>query len=565
MESLLNDSVQKRLQLMEVIFDSISEGLMIADENGLIVAVNQGFTEITGYTEEEVLGRNPRILKSDRHTDEFYSHMWESILSRDRWDGQVWNRKKNGEIYLQWLSIRAIRSDESIQNFIGIFYDNVSRSEHYPVRIAQHDILTGLPSRILFEDRLQTAIARAKTSHKTLAVILIDLDQFRLINDALGHSGGDLFLQEIAARIQNTVGHDMTVSRHGGDEFFVLLENRTELNTIAYETQKLMNELSLPVSVMGHRLYITISMGIAVYPYDGSSPEELIRHAEIAMYSAKDTGKNNYNFYKNSMNRRTLQRLSLESDLRSSDFHEALQVYYQPRYCIQEGRICGAEALLRWTENDGLFVNTADFVQFIEEKKLIDSIGRRILKTACFDGKEIYERTGVALDVSVNISPAQIQKTDLIMELRLLIEELNYDPAMLSLEVTESTILENMDYTIHVLEQIRKMGVRISIDDFGSGYSSLNYIKRLPLDTLKIDRSFIVEITEDLRDQAIVSYIISLAHTLHLAVVVEGVESEEQFEYLKRSGADEIQGFYTGRPMTREDLIEVLRKEKKVL
>lgn len=542
---------------------------MVTNPDGLIVYVNPTFEKTSGYTLKEVFAANPRILKSGLHDDKFYKNFWNSLLTTGEFEGEIWNRKKNGELYLQWINVFTLRDPENVlTHYAAIFY-NMNRFRWQDERVdfyMNHDALTGLPNRHLFMDRLAVAIKHGTRTGDNVAAIFINLDQFKHINDVFGYSRGDDFIRRTALRLMNYQEEGMSIYRHGGDEYFVLIDQARTVDDVARIARKLLERISEPFRIKDNgqedrEFYITASAGISIFPLDGNDPESLINNAELAMYQAKSRGKNNYSFYKHSLNKRTLDRLSLENDLRNAlDKHE-IEVYYQPRINLQDGFIVGMEALARWRKEDGLLVNTADFIEFAEESRLIIPIGAHILHKACETTRRLNEERGLNLSISVNVSAFQFQAPDFSRFVRQVIKRTALPGDRLVLEITESVIMDDLLSVTTILKELKALGVRISIDDFGSGYSSLNYLKHLPLDELKIDRMFLLDVENDERDQSIIEYITALGHRLKLDVVVEGLETRKQLEFLKTLDCDQAQGYLVSPPVREEEFIRLLEEK----
>ncbi len=546
---------EENLRLAAKVFDSSVEGILITDADSRIVTVNRAFTHITGFQAEDAIGKTPKLLSSGKHNPDFYINMWRLLKENGQWRGEIWNRRKNGETYLEWLTISAVRNDKGeTVNYVAVFSDITSRklAEERLNYLANHDALTGLPNRVLFLERLDLGLARAHRTQKMVAVMFFDLDRFKIINDTLGHSVGDQLLQEVATRVRGCLREDDTVARLGGDEFTVILEGINEDKYVAMVAQKIIDILAKPFKLVGQEVFVTASVGISVYPNDGEDPHSLVRHADVAMYRAKEMGKNNYQFFKTEMNTRAFERLTLENNLRRALERNEFELHYQPQLDLASGDVVGAEALIRWRHPELGLVSPDRFIPIAEETGLIIPIGEWVLRTACAQNKA-WQRAGFApLHVAVNLSGRQFKQKDLLRMIERAFAETGLDPAFLELEITESVIMEHADETIATLACMKTMGFQLSIDDFGTGYSSLSYLKRFPIDTLKIDRSFVHDITTDQDDAAITTAVIALAHSLNLKVIAEGVENGEQLEFLRAQGCDMIQGYHFSRPMTVE-------------
>ncbi|MCR6630829.1 MAG: EAL domain-containing protein [Magnetospirillum sp.] len=562
-EALLRS--RKDLYLARKVIEASLDGIMICTPQGLIEFVNPAFSQLTGYSFEEVFGKNPNILKSGRHDEEFYKRMWATLGHEGVWQGEVWNRRKTGEIYPEWLTINVIRDDEGqISQYAAVFSDITERkkAEERIKNLAYFDVLTGLPNRRLFTDRLHMAIANAHRHDQRLAIMFLDLDLFKRINDTLGHGVGDLVLVESSKRLGQCVREGDTVARLGGDEFVILLPELDHIEDAAKLAERVISQVKAPFVIDEHELYVTTSVGIAVYPDDGQTVEQLIKNADTAMYRAKDLGRNSYQLYTSAMNARSFERLAMESSLRHALSRNEFTLVYQGKVDLVSGRLSGVEALVRWRHPDMGMVSPAEFIPLAENMGLIGDIGAWVLKAACRQCKSWHDLGLPPVRIAVNVSALQFREGDVpaIVEEALL--ESGLPPHYLELELTESVLMQRVEEVAQVLRELRQMGVHISIDDFGTGYSSLSYLKRMPIDALKIDRSFVHDLLDegkvaDGEGAEIVSTIINLAHNLRLRAVAEGVETQEQAEFLRARGCDEIQGFLVSRPVSGEDLVSL--------
>jgi diguanylate cyclase (GGDEF)-like protein/PAS domain S-box-containing protein len=517
----------------------------------LIVEVNKAFETITGYSRADALGRNPNFLSSGRQDKEFYRRMWQTLHAEGFWQGEIWNRRKNNEIFPEWLSLSAIRDDGGeITHYVATFSDvteakaNEARIQH----MAHHDFLTGLPNRFLLTDRFKQVAAAAERNDTRFALLFIDLDRFKNVNDTLGHSIGDQLLRDVASRLGSIVRGTDTLSRQGGDEFLVLLGEVETPETAAIVARKLMQMLGEPFLLDGHPITVTPSIGIAVSPEDGTDLDSLLKHADLAMYDAKQQGRNNYQFFRREMNARSLELLLMESDLRQALRKSEFELHYQPQISVSTGQPQGLEALLRWRHPERGLVSPADFIPMAEETGLILPIGNWVLKTACQQLANWRANGWPELRVAVNLSAAQFRQQDLLTQVEAALAAANLPADALELEVTESILMIDAEGTAKMLNALNAMGVALAIDDFGTGYSSLAYLKRFSVSTLKVDRSFVSGIGIDGEDAAICAAVIGLAHSLHLDVVAEGVETQAQYDWLAKAGCHIIQGYFTGRP-----------------
>ncbi len=555
---------EEQLALAAQIFDSSVEGITVTDENGTILMVNKAFTHITGYQPEEVVGKKPSLLKSDRHDASFYQAMWATLFANGRWEGEIWNRKKNGEVYPEWLSITAIRDEHGrVSRHVAVFHD-MSEVRGYEERLhfqAYHDALTTLPNRLLFLDRLQVAIAHAHRNQQHLAVLVLDLDNFKHINDSFGHTVGDSLLQQVANRLKEALGNDHTVARLGGDDFAILAERLSDEHGALQTARQLIDLFALPFDLKIYEPVITISIGITYYPADGEEPEVLLKNAELAMYRAKDEGKNKYQLFTKVLDAKVIHRLSLENRLRKAVERQEFLVYYQPRVAMASDRIVGMEALIRWQNAEGDLIPPLDFIPLAEETGLIIPIGLQVLHQACRTMRE-WLTTHPGLRLSVNLSPRQFRQEDLLPAIKRLLDETALPPANLELEITEGAIMHNEEQALAQLFELRELGVQLALDDFGTGYSSLHYLRRLPINTIKIDRSFIKGLPDDSDSVAITTSIIALAEAMGLTVVAEGIEEQPQLDFLRQHQCAEIQGYIFSPPVPAAQFSAMLTEGK---
>ncbi|NLG16038.1 MAG: EAL domain-containing protein [Fibrobacter sp.] len=559
-----SDSHLSKLQkeyLEETIFINVSEGILITDSMCRIINVNPGFTHITGYTPQEVIGRKPSILKSNKHDQQFYNKMFLEIDQNGKWQGEIWNRRKNGEIYPQWLTIVPLGANRS--GFLGIFTD-ITRYINKDIKIknpAYYDPLTSLPNRHLLHDRLSFMVSHAKRNKKLMSVLLLDINRFKVINDTLGFGAGDLLLQTMSNRLQSCLRDVDTIFRLGNDEFAIILEEIAQPQDASRVAKRILAVCALPLQFSDHELYVTSSIGISIFPTDGEDMETLLKNAEAAMNRAKEMGINNYQHYKPAMNAKAFEQLTLEHNLRKALKNNELMVYYQPQLDLATEKIIGAEALLRWKHPDLGMISPAQFIPIAEESGLILPIGEWVLRTACKQAKTWLDTQNKKIVISVNLSARQFQQQDLVSTVNKVLQETGLPPRYLELEITESLGMKNPELTLRTLRELKSMGMHISIDDFGTGYSSLSYLKRFPIDTLKVDRSFVMDIQTDANDAAIVLAIIALAHSLKLKVIAEGVESREQSQFLLEHGCEMVQGFLFSPPVTPEEFEKLIAKK----
>jgi len=544
---------EEQMDLAAKVFDSSIEGITITDARGTIQAVNKAFTHITGYSPEEAIGQKPNILKSDRHDEAFYRNMWSTLLAEGKWEGEIWNRRKSGEVYPERLTITAITDEYGqVTHNVAVFHD-MSEIRSYEEQLhfhAYHDALTGLPNRLLMLDRFSVALGQAQRLHKQVAVLVLDLDNFKHINDSLGHNIGDVLLQQVAQRLKEGIGGDHTVGRLGGDDFAILIEQCEDEQDAVRMAEKAIGLFAKPFNLAIYETFVTVTIGITFFPSDGNDADTLLKNAELAMYRAKEEGKNKYQLFTTAMNAKVVHRLSLENSLRKAlDNHEFL-VYYQPRVAAATGRILGMEALVRWQSKDGRLISPLDFIPLAEETGLVIPLGEQVLRQACRDTRQWLEKSK-DLVVSVNLSPRQFMQEDLVRTITGILRETGLPPSQLELEITEGAVMTNEQAALAQLLELKALGIRLALDDFGTGYSSLHYLRRLPIHTLKIDRSFIKDLPGEPNSAAIAATILSLAQALHLEVVAEGVENAEQLNFLRRLNCNEIQGYLFSPPVPR--------------
>jgi len=555
--------IQNSLKLAAAVFDNSLEGIFITDTSGTILAANAAVTKITGYETEELLGKNPRILKSSRHDPEFYSALWHAVHNHNQWEGEIWNKRKNGEIYPEWMSISAIKDEQGqVQNYIGIFID-ISKQKKAESRLsylAYYDQLTGLPNRDLFHDRLNMAILQAKRSRQQVAVLFIDIDHFKHVNDTFGHAKGDLLLQQVALKLKQALRENDTLARMGGDEFTVILQDFVNHNDVELTARRLIGSLDAPINLDDQDLYISASIGISFYPENGDSASVLMKHADIAMYSAKNNGRKRLRFFHHGMEEQLNERIDMERQLRHALDHGELQMFYQPQINLDSGRIVGAEALLRWRRPETGWLLPGQFMPLAEETGLIIAIGEWVLREASTQCRVWREAGWKSLRMCVNLSLHQFRQSGLIAMVANILKEAGLDPQFLELELTESTAMQHVEKSMKILNRLKHSGIQIAIDDFGTGFSSLNYLKQLPLDRLKIDRSFIIGLANNPNDAAIVVTIIAMARCLGLGVIAEGVETEEQLKFLKMHACNEAQGYLFGYPIPANEFSALLHR-----
>ena len=548
--------MQEKLQQAATVFESTAEGVMITDPQQRIVAVNRAFSEITGFSEAEALGQTPRLLASGQHDSAFYSALWHQLEDEGHWQGEIWNRRKNAEIYPEWLTINVVRNkDQQVTHFVGVFAD-ISSLKHAQARLdhqAHHDSLTGLPNRTLFEARLHAALDDAQTDDRRGAVLFLDLDRFKHINDSLGHPVGDQLLKNIAIRLKEQLRDIDTVARLGGDEFIILLPGLHQTDDDAkLVANKLLACFSLPFHFDDHEFHISASIGISLYPDDGLDVATLVKNADAAMYRSKAKGRNRVEMYTHDLTFQATERMTLEHELRRALEREELQLYYQPKLSLITQRLAGAEALVRWIHPVFGEIPPDRFIPLAEENGLILPLGDWVLQQACRQMGEWQRLHAPFGPLSVNLAGAQLRQPQLLEHISQLLKDNSLEPSLLQLEITESFIMNQTEDALSILHQLKALGVQLAIDDFGTGYSSLSYLKRLPLDTLKIDQSFVRGLPNDPHDVAIARAIIALGRSMQLTVIAEGVETKAQELFLAAEGCEQIQGFVLSRPLAAD-------------
>ncbi len=555
---------EEQLRIAATFFETTSEAIIVTNADNHIIAINPAFSRITGYSEDDVLGEDPKILSSGRNDKAFYHEMWQSLLHHGSWQGEIWNRRKNGEIYPEWLSIVVIHGDEGAEKqYMAVFSDITQRKkdEEKIWRQANYDTLTGLPNRNLFKDRLEQAMNAAQREYSSLALLFIDLDRFKSINDTLGHAIGDMLLQEAAARLTNTVRNTDTVARLGGDEFTVLLYDINSNSEIDRIAEKLLTKLSEPYSLEGREAFVSGSIGITLFPGDASSIEQLLSNADAAMYTAKSAGRNVFRYFTQAMNEAAQRRLMLETYLRRAMQNNELSLHYQPVH-NRKGKVIGAEALLRWTHPELGPISPEEFIPLAEEIGIIIPIERWVLQQACKDAVDFQKSVPRKFYIAINISSLQCRNEQCHVMLQEALSESHIAPENITLEITERVMMESTETVMAILNEVKGMGVMLAVDDFGTGYSSLSYLKQFPIDVLKIDRAFISELPSDRDDVALVEAIVAMAHSLNLEVVAEGVETQQQYTFLQSLGCDQLQGFHFSEALPRQEFINYLKAHK---
>ncbi|SEO02101.1 PAS domain S-box-containing protein/diguanylate cyclase (GGDEF) domain-containing protein [Duganella sp. CF517] len=548
---------EEKLRLSATVIEHIADGVVVLDKEGTIVAINPAFSQITGYSEAEALGRHYSLTRSGRHEQQFYDGMWQEQVDTGFWRGELWSQRKNGEQYLEWLTVSAVRDSRGVgTHYVGVFSDitKAKESQEKLDHLAHHDPLTALPNRLLFHDRLQHALLRATRDGEQLALLFIDLDRFKNVNDTLGHHIGDELLKQVANALLERLREGDTLARLGGDEFIVLLEDIDDQFGASQVAEKLVQMFDQPFMVAGHELFVTCSVGISLFPDDATDLNMLIRNADVAMYQAKARGRNGYSFYAPSMTGEGVERLRLETFLRRSIEKDEVFLNYQPQVEIDSGRLIGVEALVRWNHPELGLIPPIRFIPLAEDTGFINQLGKWVLHEACRQMVR-WQQAGLHVPkIAVNLSAKQFERGSIVNMVADILRETGLEPQRLQLEVTESVIMNTGDAMVFI-NDLHSIGVGLAIDDFGTGYSSLAYLKQLPVQTLKIDRSFIKDISTDANDEAIAIAIIQLGKSMNLSVIAEGVETEEQAAFLLRHGCHLAQGYFYSKPLAAADML----------
>ncbi|WP_417585495.1 EAL domain-containing protein [Nitrincola sp.] len=567
LRELLNDrsyrlnETRNHLRIIEKVIDSSMEGIVICNAEGNIQSVNPAFTQITGYQDWEVIGSNPSILSSGRHDKTFYGRMWDQLKRKGRWQGEIWNRNKDGRVYPEWLSITAIESEQGeVIQYAAIFHDltEIKRSEARINKMSYFDEVTHLANRRLFIDRLHNALSYAGDHGNIVALVNMDLDWFKTINDRFGQSEGDLVLKEIARRIEDSLGDADTAARPGGDEFSIIMTGLESPDELPLFLDRLTKVISAPVLINDTEIRLTASIGIAMYPGDAADTEDLLRCADAAMHEAKNLGRNSYHFFSPELDQQSRSRFQLTTLLQGALEKDEFRLFYQPKVCLKTGRVVGVEALLRWFSPDLGEVSPADFVPLAEDMGLIDQIGDWVMLMAIKQAVAWHQQ-GVVINVGVNVSARQFQRGNVAARVISLLNRYNLPPECFSIELTETSFMHAAEKASAAISELLKLGVGVAIDDFGTGYSSLNYVRTMALSQLKIDLSFIRNIENSEKDRRLVEAMIAMAHAMDFEVIAEGVETHEQLALLKRMGCDQAQGFLLSRPQPEEILTPWLK------
>ncbi len=553
---------ERQHRIAAEVLNSMNEAVCVTDLDHRFVSANQAFMRVSGYAESEIIGQPVDLLHSARQPDEAYRQMREGYRNHGHWRGELWQRRKNGEEFLSWLEVSTVHDHLGRRtHYVSVMTDITERkrNEQDLRYLANYDTLTGLPNRSLLIERLVASIDRASRSDARVAVLFLDLDHFKHVNDSMGHSSGDLVLRAVGERLRTCVGESDIVARLGGDEFTLLVEGLRDIADAEAVAKKVIRALSSPLDIEGAReLVVTTSIGVSVFPDHARGPMSLLKFADTAMYQAKDQGRNTYAVYTEAMDIAARRWADTAAALRRAVENRELQVVYQPKLTLATGKISGVEALLRWRSAELGEIPPSHFIPLAEQTGLIVELGNYVIRTACAQLKSWRDVGLDDISIAINVSVLQLLRGELAARLRRSLAEYDLDPALLELELTETMLMARAEQAVNTLGELKAIGISLAIDDFGTGYSSLSYLKRLPIDTLKIDASFVRDITTDPDDRAITATIIRMAQSLQLTVVAEGVETQEQFEYLRDHGCQQIQGHWLARPLSAEACTEML-------
>ncbi|MFK5893369.1 MAG: EAL domain-containing protein [Pseudomonadota bacterium] len=547
------------------VINSANEAIVITDLNGYIIYTNPTYEMITGYSCEEMIGATSAKIKSNRHDKTFYQRMWHCIKTKGNWEGEIWDRRKNGEIFPKWLSINTLYNAQGkASHYVGFFSDISDKklTEDKLIRLAYFDSLTGLCNRSHFRERLLHDLDVAYRRKNTLVLLFIDLDRFKDVNDSFGHAIGDLLLVKVANKIKQVLRNVDTVARIGGDEFTVILADLKKLDTIPLLVQKIIDSICEPILIKQHEISIGASIGIATYPDDGVDVDMLISNADMAMYHAKAKSHSCFQFFNEEINHNNQRRILIENRLRQAIKKQEFELYYQPQIDIVSKKVIGAEALIRWNDPQNGLISPLDFIPIAEETGIIVEIGAWVCQQVCKYIRRCLDEQRVSVRIAINLSAVQFGDENLVEMICSTLKQEKLSTKWIELEITESAIMENADMVVETLKQLRSIGIHISIDDFGTGYSSLAYLKKLPIDKLKIDREFIRNLPDNNDDIVLTTTMINLANNFGLEVLAEGVETKEQIDFLHSRGCQYVQGYYYSKPLPEKEFIKFLSSFK---
>lgn len=556
-------AAEQRLLLAARVFESADEAIVLTDADANIVAVNPAFQQITGYGEAEVLGKNLRLLKSDRQDVAFFQSLWHDLTVCGHWSGEIWNRRKDGTVIPGWLTLSAVKDGlDVVTHYTGLFSDrsSITEARNQVDFLSHYDALTGLPNRALLRDRLEHAIEEADAHHQQIALLLLGMDRLQRINDSLGHEAGDALIREMAIRLRARLAPGDTLAYLTNGEFIVILTEVANADAILQVATQLVQEMARPFRLVGHELSITTSIGITVYPVDGSTFSDLLKGADTALSLSRSEGRSAIRFFTAEMNVRAQRRMILENRLRNATERDELLLHYQPQLSLVRGDICGVEALVRWRSPELGLISPLDFVPLAEDTGLIVQIGAWVMLHACTQNKAWQDAGLPMMRVAVNVSAHQFATGALTSMVQNALVSSGLAPCYLEVELTESVIMNDTESSLAQISELRRIGVSISLDDFGTGYSSLGYLSRFTIDKLKIDQGFVRNITSDFRSAAITNASIALAHSLNIIVIAEGVETQDQLDYLRKAGCDAIQGYLLSRPLPPEELVALMTR-----
>ena len=552
---------QKEINLEQaaVFYENSNEGIVITDEKGRIISVNKAFCKITGYVKNDVIGKTPAVLNSGIHDKEFYAYMWDSLKNNGSWQGEIWNRRKNGEIYPEWLSIaKAVNPKYNETFFIAIFTDitTLKEADKKLYYYANHDVLTGLANRVQFEANLKTTIESAKRRDTNIALMFIDLDKFKEVNDTYGHGVGDKMLKAVAKRIEQSVRKEDFLARIGGDEFVLILKEINSENDVLTLAKKINDNVKESLAIENKVFFMSLSIGIALYPEHADNSEDLIKYADAAMYEVKEAGRNGFSIYHQRMTDKVFEKLSLQNQLKIAILKNEFEMYYQASVDIKTNKIIGAEALVRWKHPQRGVLTPIHFIDIIEDSNMNIEFGNMVIKKVLQDMQTINSKLNDnSFKMSINISSKQFFEEKFITNLEIFCKDFSIEEKQIELELLETQIIKNFEISSTKIEKLHQCGFTIAIDDFGTGYSSLSYLKNLKVDKLKIDQSFIRDLLTDKSDKAIVEAIIKLSKTFNLKVQAEGIELKEHYELLKKMKCDLAQGYHFNKPIPLNDFL----------